>query len=671
MRRFLRLAAAAALCAVAALAQVQLTIPLPDNAGVLTQQNLDAINSNFALLASPAIQINGANYGLVNGMDGSVVFQAMNTAGLLQGTGSLVVPAGSFTNGALGPIMVNSHLPWSGGGPRVTTISPSNGSPATVFQGSIAGYSAGVVVNRSAAASSGSNSYVISTGLSRMTINGNGINATGAKGTVEIYGVVRMEDVEIFNCRATCLELDYNPVTVDPALDALGSHADNVQGLIIHHCGVDVTNNDAVITPGAVCISADAYADFTITNTLAFNAACANLFLGHNISAVIGGDIHLYAPGVGCPNMADEGSQEQLKNVEMEGAQGGANACQALTLNGDNQMDLYVFEPPSQMNPQCGVKLGQHAGEIPYPGQFNQTIAGDVETPATATATGTSGGNTLTLSGVVGTPVNGQFIQLAGIPGAIPANTTATISGSTATLSANLTANVTAQTAYFVNSVTTLVNFLASQMRIFASNTYSANGGVWWDWAFNNSVDAMVDLANNQTGAAYVGGTPDQSNSYKVSGSGLTCPTASASLALCGGVQFSAGGLIIFQMAGSHTSITNQSAVGVLKLGNAYRLTPATQTLSGNAQTVTIFNSSAYDGVMNVTTSGAVTGTILQAGGTDTQHVEVCNAATSGGSITFNATPATSNIAVPNAVAAGTCAAYNWHATGSLWYQIP
>ena len=281
-----------------------------------------------AAVANPNIQINSANYGLVtvpNGIaDGSLAFASMNDACVRQGSGSVVVQAGSFSNGAMGPIIENPYCPWTGGGQRVTMIQPSNGTSSTVFQGAVAGYAGGVIVNRSATGNTGSNSYIVSTGVSHMTVFGNGIHATGTTPCIEEYGInLTHEDLEVFGCRANGLEYDYNPMAAEPPSVALaGSHENHVHRLNIHHNGVDVTNNDAVITPWAVGLSIDADADQDVGDILVYNSACHNLFLGHNAAAVIGGDFHLFAPGVGCTNLVEESASNQIHTLAAEGGQG-------------------------------------------------------------------------------------------------------------------------------------------------------------------------------------------------------------------------------------------------------------------------------------------------------------------------------------------------------------
>jgi hypothetical protein len=90
MRTSLRLLAAAALCAAAAAAQVQL-IPLPDNAGVLTQANLDALNADLAMLAAAS-----------GGGGGSSAFGALtggtnSSAAMVVGSGASLSASGSGT----------------------------------------------------------------------------------------------------------------------------------------------------------------------------------------------------------------------------------------------------------------------------------------------------------------------------------------------------------------------------------------------------------------------------------------------------------------------------------------------------------------------------------------------------------------------------------------------
>lgn len=77
-------------------------------------------------------------------------------------------------------------------------------------------------------------------------------------------------------------------------------------------------------------------------------------------------------------------------------------------------------------------------------------------------------------------------------------------------------------------------------------------------------------------------------------------------------------------------------------------------------------------GIARVAPTGAVTGIILQAGTTAGQEVFVLNEAAAANTITFNTTPATSNVAnsaTATAIAGGTGRLFKWDSSTSRWYQ--
>lgn len=133
-----------------------------------------------------------------------------------------------------------------------------------------------------------------------------------------------------------------------------------------------------------------------------------------------------------------------------------------------------------------------------------------------------------------------------------------------------------------------------------------------------------------------------------------------------GGMDFSSGsGDNFHQSNNSGQFLFSGPVLGDPNLQQAGYLTPATQTISGNGQTIT---SVIYSGAVEVTNAGAFTGLILGFGGVSGQLITIVNVGT--GSMTFAAS-GTSNVAdgASDVIAVNTAATYRWSAAKSLWYR--
>jgi hypothetical protein len=412
MRLSLRLAAFAALCACAAQSQVQL-VPLPDNAGVLTQANLTALNANLTALSQPfgnaaaTFLVTSPPYNaLPSPADAGAAMVAAAKACNAAGGGSIAVPAGLWIVETL-PAYNNCYYVLANG----TELQLRAGSNVDMIQGTLAGYSGGVLTN-TYTASAGSSTGNYNTGvicLGRCILDGNQGTMSGATPSIgfHAYGTaltVSGDPIEIRNFYGDCMYVDFSGTP--PANATNGTFSDIFSHYNLHNCG---NANGTITFPGAVGLRLGGPTDVRSYGRESTNNACESLYVGRYASAFQDFDFHDWGPHTGetCPVALIEGASYQFGNGEVEGsdvAEIALNASDA-AFNGG-----LIFNVPGQSPTAAGFALGQAGGEASWPNSYYQTTPGNAASVAgAATAVGAQGYRTNTRLYNLASTTNGVY----------------------------------------------------------------------------------------------------------------------------------------------------------------------------------------------------------------------------------------------------------------------
>lgn len=552
------------------------------------------------------------------------------------GGGRLLLPAGTCTTSTGIPIYNN--VAYAGEGVNVTTVMLRNSSNADVFYGTVNGYGS-MMVNYAAGYETGGQPGVSGWAITDMTINGNNTNQQSRGAGIRQYGYqFKIENVNIENTFSDCLYSDYNGLP-NPS-SATGSIQGQLINLTAFHCGVDSTNT-TVFTVGAVGIRWAGPTDSQWTNIITYQNASHGVMIGPNGGATQIASLHSWGPHIGNNSASGifEGGSNQCSNCEFEGS----DTAQLVMLGGGNEtfMGGHIFQPPTENIGSVGIQLGQHAGMNTYAGVYYQQTPGNPAPPAGAAVEASSDGN-----------------------------------------------------------------FISTRF----DNIW--NGAL----DFINEQNGQYVITTNTTMGAYVQGTPAASDSWNIFGAGLTCVST---LATCGGSRLLTGDTQAFTISttspypldllnlnsatkalqlpngtdlqlfsGNYSTPTYGLGVGGHGLsysagaggyidsygnggwvnGGGWALKPASWQLIASGGTI-MRNINGYEyETLPVSTSGAPTGVILQAGLSDGQQITIVN--TSGTPITFASSG--SNVADGSfdTIAPLRAGMFRWLAAASLWYRV-
>lgn len=317
--------------------------------------------------------------------DSTAINNAVSAANSAGG-GDVTFPAGTcITTG----VTIYSNVNYIGQGTGATTIKLKASSNTNVFQGSVAGYAAGVIANYVAAANTGSTSANTNWMIRDLTIDGNNGNESAASYGIIHYGYnFKLINVAIQNTYSDCLYTDFNPTSL-PAGAPIEPQIVNFKA---YHCGIDSTNT-TVKTVGAVGIRWAGPTDAHWTQLVVFQNAAENVMIGPRGGSVQIENIHLWGPhlGVNAPNMVMEAGANTCSNCEFEGS----DTAQLALLAGENVISGRIFQPTTQMNASTGIQIGQTAGGTTFPGVYYQATPGNPTPGNTDSSAASSNGDVL------------------------------------------------------------------------------------------------------------------------------------------------------------------------------------------------------------------------------------------------------------------------------------
>lgn len=608
----------------------------------------------------PNVFYNVKQYGAVgNGStdDTSAIASAISAASAAGG-GVVYFPAGTYIS-TTQTLVANVIL--AGAGIGATTIKLKNGANADLLSAQTGS------INLSASLGSGSTGTLLSFSIRDLTLDGNKANqSSGTSYPLRFYGYnFVLRDLQILNGYTGGVLIDWNGASfIGEPSDEMESLIDNVK---IHGC-----NGIGLQTGGPH--------DSRLHNVLSFNHGSHNFHFAPNATGILATNCHGYAN----PNTANvvdyliESTGCQFANCIAEGSY----HCDVVVLgNSTSWVGGEIYNGAAAAG-AIGMQLGQQAGQTPYSGQILQSagtttaaqvgnclietvfnsyvaasisFANEINNLVTANIYQTSG------TAISGTPAVSDYYNLVVrgltpdgsvgkgggmqiVSDAFPSLAISSASGMVfqADRFGNLYMNGGINTAagfYFTASTST--NSLAS------SGTISVQGlsdivmaptgnvnGVIMQQGFGGQVSVVANASNFSIQFA-ASGTSNMAN-----GIAEVIPPNSAK---------------VYFFDGTNSLWYGVSTVGMASASAASVASSGTITTAG------------LD-VSRVTTSGAVTGVILQAGTYAGQYCTVVNE--SGNTITMAAS-GTSHVAdgVSDVIAANSARRYVYDTGTSLWYK--
>lgn len=559
----------------------------------------------FISLVAP-IFTNVRMYGaLGNGSaDDSSAIAAALLAASSAGGGGVFFPAGTYLTGNQ-TLYANVHL--VGAGINATIIKLKNGVNADLFSAQTGS------INLSASSGSGSAGSLYNFGLYNLTLDGNKANqSSGTSYPLRFYGYgYILENLRVRNGYSGGILSDWNGGSSSPGQDSMEAHWVNVK---VHDCG-------------GINVEVGGPHDSQIANLVIYNSGTHCLHIAPNASGLLFANTHCWGPNLGTSSVSYliEAGYCQFINCIAEGS----DTMDVVLLASDcTWSGGHIFASGSGASTCSGLQLGQ-------PGS--------------------------------GTPYSGSILQSGGVP--------------TYTQAEN-------------NRIDTII-----------TGCVGTHGAIWFNTEQSNTVIARCD----QSSGSYFTGSPNLTHVW-INGSGLTPDGTQAKGSIyllkldaysgfnvqdqayndvwnvnthAGSYRFEMpNGTEIKMYSDAYSTPTLDFNNGVISFGSSLdttiqRKAAATVGINGalvvgpSASTPTLANNGTINtagvGVAKVTTSGAVTGAILQAGTVDAQLIIIQN--TSGNSITF-ATSGTSHVAAGTGkvLAANSSTLLSWNATGSLWY---
>lgn len=574
--------------------------------------------------------------------------------------GVLFFPPGTYLTGNQ-TLLPNVHI--VGAGLGNTTIKLKNGANADLFSAQTGS------INLSASLASGSSGTLLSFSVRDLTLDGNKANqSSGTSYPLRFYGYnFVLRDLQILNGYTGGALIDWNGASF------IGEPSDEMESLIdtckIHGCN-------------GIGLQMGGPHDSRWHNVLSFNNGSHNFHVAPNATGILATNCHGYAP----PNTANvvdyliESTGCQFANCVGEGSY---HADVVLLGNNTSWVGGNIYNGSSAAG-AIGMQLGQQAGQTPYSGQILQSAG-----VTTASQVGNCFIETM-FNGWVAAAINFANETNNSISANIYQTSGTAISG---TPSVNDYYNLVVRGLTPDGSVGKGGGMQIASDAAPSLSVQSASGLVF-------QIDRFGNLYQNggiNTAAGFYFTASSTANSLASSGTigvqGLSnivvAPTSNASGVIMqqgyGGqfsmvanasafsIQFAASGTS--NMAAGISEIippnsakvyffngTNNLWYGVSTVGMASATAPATAS-SGTISTAGLDQS-------RVAPTGNITGVILQAGTYANQQCTVVNE--SAFTITFNTTPATSNVAgsaADPAIPAKCCRLFKWDSSTSLWYR--
>lgn len=585
----------------------------------------------------------------------SAITNAINAASAAGG-GIVFFPAGTYLSGAQ---TLLSYVTLKGAGIGATIVKLKNGANADLFSAQVSS------INLSAALNSGSVGSLLSFGIQSMTLDGNKANQTATSYCLRFYGynfIIR--DVEVTNVHDDGALIDWNGGSFIGSGDEMESLIDTCK---FHDCG-------------GVGLRMGGPHDSKLRDVLSFNHSSHNFHIAPNATGILATNCHGYSP----PNTANvvdwlvEAPGCQFANCIGEGSY---NADVVLLGNNTSWTGGEIYNGASSST-AIGMQLGQASGQTPYTGQILQS--GGL---TTASQVGNCVVNTM-FNGYVAASINFANEVNNSVSANIYQTSGTAVSG---TPSANDYYNLVVRGLTPDGSLGKGGGLQVVSDADIALSVQSSNGLVYHTDRFGN----LYMNGGINTGAGFYFTSSSSPNSLANNGTisvqGLSdivvAPTASVNGVI---MQQGYGGQLSMvanasafsiQFAASGTSNMANGAAEVIppNSGKVYFF-DGTNNLWYGVSTVGMSSASAASvassgtittaglDVSRVTTSGAVTGVILQAGTYAGQYCTVINE--SANSITMAAS-GTSHVAdgTSDVIAANSARRYVYDTGTSLWYK--
>jgi hypothetical protein len=625
-------------------------------------QALDFFNvKDFGAVGDGAHDDTSAIQAAINAAAGGIVDDT-NTRG-----GGVLLPAGVYVTSTL---LIHSFVHLTGAGIQATTLLLKAGTNADLIDG----YQALSLINIGAAGNTGSLGGTANWGLHDLTLDGNKTNQTGGTSwCIRDYGLgFIIENVRIRNGQNGGWQQDWNGSSQSPGLDSMEANLVNVK---IHDCG-------------GMGLEWGGPHDSQIANFESFHNDSHGVHLGPNASGMLFVNSHSW--GVTVHKGAVCWLVESPGCLWSNGIGEGSDVCNIVALAPGLIWEGFTYGPPY---PSLGFQLGQVASAVLKTAATTSPITlttGPTNQGASGAflqfvITGASVGGTIAVTGtdVTGTSVSDNLAPSGNgtyqTTNAYIAVTSITVTGLT-----GYSITVNGLTSPYAGQIqqsggVALAN-PANGAMIFAKSNECRNGAI----DFVNESASTVRMQIYQTAGTAVIGTPSTSTLSEIVVNGIT---ADGTLALSGGSTFPIKGNNAFRVSSITQDIFNINAsAGFVQIPNntvvrMYSDNYSTRTVELNGGTVAVLQSTTAPalstggtittsgvGIARVAPTGNVTGVILQAGVRAGQQVIVRNE--SAFTVTFNTTPATSNVAdaaAALAIPALTSRAFEWNSIGALW----
>jgi hypothetical protein len=606
----------------------------------------------------PNVYYNVKQYGaLGNGSndDSSSIASAISAASAAGG-GVVFFPVGTYITGNQTLV---SNVILQGAGIGATTLKLKNGANTDLLSAQTSS------INLSAAANSGIVGSLVSFSIRDMVLNGNKANQTAASYCLRFYGYnFLLQNVEVTNTYSDGALIDWNGgsfIGSGPEMESL------IDTCKFHDCG-------------GIGLRMGGPHDSRWNNTISFGNGSHNFHIAPNANGILATDCH----GYDNPNTANvvdyliEATGCQFSNCVAEGSY----HCDVVLLGNNTSWTGGNIYNGASSSTAIGMQLGQQSGQTPYSGQILQSAG-----VTTASQVGNCCIETM-FNGYVAASINFANETNNSVSANIYQTSGTAISG---TPSVNDYYNLVVRGLTPDGSTGKGGGLQVVSDADIALSLQSANGLVYHVDRFGNLY--MNGGINTAAGFYFTASTTTNSlaSSGTISVQGLSdivvAPTANVNGVI---MQQGYGGQVSVVANASAFSIqfaasgTSNMANGVAEVippnsGKVYFF-DSTNNLWYGVSTVGMASASAATiassgtittaGVdqARVTTSGAVTGVILQAGTYANQACVVVNE--SANSITFAAV-GTSNVAdgTSAVIAANRMMVFRWDSGTSKWYH--
>lgn len=593
--------------------------------------------------------------------DNTNAITAANQAASVNGS-ILYTPPGTFITG---PQTLYPKVHYIGCGIGVSTWKLKAGSNGDLLSAQTS------LINLSAAANSGSVGALLDFAVCGMTLDGNKANQSAASYCLRFYGYhFLLRDVEVTNAFSDGMLCDWNGGSFIGSGPEMESLIDNCKFHDNGGTGLRVGGPHDSRMRDVVSFSNSQHNFHFAPNSAGLLAANCHGYLNANVANTC---CYLVESGCSFINCVAEGSFY----------------CDvAMISNGCSWIGGVIFGTSAEWTNEVGIQLGQQAGQTPFASMIQQSGGVTTAVQATGITINTTiqecHGGALNCANEASNLIDVNVYQTAGtaLVGDAINKTSDTfrlnVQGLTTDNSLGKSGgmNVCTNGGFFAFTLTDAVNGQIFQIDNIGNLYMPAAAGL-------NTAAALFFTTSTTAASLASSGTINLANLAVVA----VAPTSNVSGVIMQagfGGQFSVvinASAFSIQFAASGTSNVAAGASEIIQPNSAktyffdgttnlwYGMTPGGMA-SATAATIASSGTITTAGVdqARVTTSGAVTGVILQAGTYANQPCVVVNE--SANSITFAAV-GTSNVAdgTSAVIAANRCMIFRWDAGTSKWYH--